>query len=70
MLWSFICMNTIATDDECRLVTDINGYNEDSLLDILYARTGLRSIEQAYNEGFWIKNELLDYYKVEHKDEI
>lgn len=70
MLWVFICVNAIATEDECRLVTDINGYNEDSLLDILYVRTGLRSIGQAYEEGLWVENELLDYYDVEHKDEI
>lgn len=63
--WDFILTNNIATEDELRLVTDINGYNEQSFLDILYARTGLRSIEQAYDEGYWVTNELLDYYGVE-----
>lgn len=63
--WDFILTNDIATEDELRLVTDINGYNEQSFLDILYARTGLRSIEQAYDEGYWVTNELLDYYEVE-----
>lgn len=71
MLWDFTCVdNSIATENECRLVTDINGYNEQAFLDILYARTGLRSIEQAYDEGYWVKNELLDYYDIEHGDEI
>lgn len=63
--WDFILTNNIATEDEMRLVTDIDGYNEQSFLDILYARTGLRSIEQAYDEGYSVTNELLDYYGVE-----
>ena len=42
----------IATDDEIRLVTSINGTNEDSYNSILYSRTGYRSLEQIMeNEG-------------------
>lgn len=36
----------IATSEEIKLVTYINGWTEDSLNDILYVRTGYRSIEQ------------------------
>ena len=49
-IWDFIVENDIATDDEVRLVTDINGYNEGSLNDIIYARTGFRSMAQ-YKES-------------------
>lgn len=40
----------VATQEEIDLVTDINGWNEESMLDILFARTGLRDIEQFCNE--------------------
>lgn len=29
-----------------QIVTDINGYSEETLLDILYAHTGFRNFEQ------------------------
>lgn len=45
-LWSFIVDHGIATDDELSLITDINGYNIDALNDVIYARTGYRSMSQ------------------------
>lgn len=50
----------IATEEEIDLVTAINGYNEETLDDILYVRTGYRDLEQyteyedkdTYNEYF------------------
>ncbi len=44
--FDFLVDNCIATEEEIKLVTSINGYNETSLNDILYVRTGYRSIEQ------------------------
>lgn len=44
--FDFLVDNCIATEEEIKLVTSINGYNETALNDILYARTGYRSIEQ------------------------
>lgn len=29
-----------------QIITDINGYNEDTMLDVLYAHTGYRSFDQ------------------------
>lgn len=46
-VWDYIIDNGIATEDELQLVTDINGYSVDTLNDVLYARTGYHSIEQA-----------------------
>lgn len=40
----------IATDGEIELITNINGATVESLLDIVYCRCGLRSIEQLINE--------------------
>ncbi len=44
--WDYIVESGIATEDELRLVTTINGYNIDTLNAVLYARTGYRSLEQ------------------------
>ena len=40
----------IATEKELQLVIDIVGWNEQSLLDVLYARTGYRNFEQLLDE--------------------
>ena len=48
--FDFLVEYGIATEDEIRLVTDINGYNEETLNDILYVRTGNRSVEQFLEE--------------------
>ena len=49
-VWDLLLQYDIATENELQLVTTINGYNIDTLNDILYARTGLRSIEQLLDE--------------------
>ena len=61
-LHNFLLENEVATEDEISLVTSINGYNEEAMLDILYSRCGLRSIEQAKDEGFYMGSveDLLD----------
>ena len=45
-LWDYITECNIATENEICLVTSINGTNLDTLKDILYRRTGYRSLEQ------------------------
>lgn len=45
-LWDYMVEQSIATDDELRLVTSINGMNIDTLNDVLYVRTGYRDIKQ------------------------
>ena len=44
--WEYIVDRGIATEEELRLITSINGYNIDTLNDVIYARTGYRSIDQ------------------------
>ena len=50
-LWDYIVEQGIATEDELRLVTSINGTNEDSFNSVLYSRTGYRSLEQLKEMG-------------------
>ena len=45
-LWDYLVECEIATQEEIRLVTAINGTNLDTLESILYARTAYRSLEQ------------------------
>lgn len=44
--YDFLIDEGIATDEELRLVTSINGYNIETLNDILYVRTGYRDYDQ------------------------
>ena len=45
-IWDVIVEYGIATEKELELITAINGYNEDALNDVIFVRTGYRSIEQ------------------------
>lgn len=49
-IFDFIVEWNIATEEEIQLVTNINGWNEDSLNDIIYVRSGYRNMEQ-YKES-------------------
>ena len=48
--FDFLVEYGIATEEEILLVSKINGYNEKTLNDILYVRTGNRSVEQFLEE--------------------
>lgn len=67
-LWEFLVENDIATDDEVKLVTQTAGLEEQTLLHILYVRTGFRSIEQSLGEGFYISPYLLEHYGLDKED--
>lgn len=69
MLWDFIVDNNIATEDEVRLVTDINGWNEEAMTDIICARTGLRSYEQCVDDGYSGTDELDSYYCLDEEED-
>lgn len=45
-VWEYLEMYGIATNEELQLVTDINGYSMETLMDVIYARTGYRNMEQ------------------------
>ena len=44
-LWDLIVEYSVATEEELQLVTKINGYSLEALIDVIYVRTGY-SIEQ------------------------
>ena len=49
-IWDAIIEYGIATAEELELVTAINGYNSDTLNDVIYIRTGYRNIEQLLED--------------------
>ena len=69
MLWNFIVDNNIATDNEVLLVSDINGWNEETMTDIIYSRTGLRSYDQCKDEGYSGTDELDIYYCLDEEED-
>lgn len=69
MLWDFIVDNNIATEDEIGLVSDINGLSEDTMTDIIYAKTGLRSYEQCVDDGYSGTDELDSYYCLDEEED-
>lgn len=49
-LWNQIIEIGIATPEELELITSINGYNTDTLNDVIYARTGYHSMDQMNDD--------------------
>lgn len=49
-LWDFLLNYGIATQAELELATGLTGYNEKTLNDVLYLRTGNRSTEQYLHD--------------------
>ena len=49
-IWEELITRGIATEEELQLMTDINGYSEETLMDVLFARTGYRNFEQMEDE--------------------
>ena len=51
-MWVKLTDDGIATEEECQLVTDILGFTEEAMLDILYARTGYRNFDQMEEDEY------------------
>lgn len=45
-VWDYLIETGIATEEELKLVTCINGYNIESLNAVIYARTAYHDLEQ------------------------
>ena len=73
LLYDFIRDNEIATESEIELVTNINGYSEETLNDIIHCRTGYHDVPQLYAcepENYYFSEELLEAYDLtEDEDE-
>ncbi len=48
--WDYLISNGIVSEETLQVITNINGYSEETLNDVLYAVTGYRSIEQLEDE--------------------
>lgn len=59
----YLIENDIATREEIDLVTGINGYNEESIDDIIFYRTGYQDI------GQYLESEDEDTYNEYYNDE-
>ena len=55
-IWDAIVEHGIATEEELSLVTAIDGYNEDTLNNVIYVRTGYNDIEQLLEEEQEVNN--------------
>lgn len=72
LLYDFIRDNEIATESEIELVTNINGYSEETLKDIIHCRTEYHDVPQLYAcepEGYYFSDELLEEYGLLDDDE-
>ncbi len=49
-LWDLFVDYSVCSEETLRVITSINGYNLETLKDVLYAAVGLRSLEQFIEE--------------------
>lgn len=47
--WDYLVDNEICSEETLKVVTSINGYNIDTLKDVLFATTGYRDLAQLEN---------------------
>ena len=45
-MWDYLKDVVLVSEQTLQVVTDINGYSEETMCDILYAVTGYRDFEQ------------------------
>lgn len=45
LYYDYLIDSNIVSDDTLNIITDINGYNEQTLNDVLYCATGYRGIK-------------------------
>ena len=45
-VWDYILENEIATEEELKLITCINGYRVETLNSVIFARTTYHNVEQ------------------------
>lgn len=49
-MWDYLIYNGHASEETLQVVTNINGYSESTLEDVLYATTGYQSFKQLEDE--------------------
>jgi len=48
--WDYLVENGIVLEETLKIITSINGYNQETINDVIYTATGYRDIEQLINE--------------------
>ena len=51
-IWNEIIELGIATEEELMLITSINGYNTETLNEVIYSRTGYRNLDQYLDSEY------------------
>lgn len=46
-IWDYLIYNGYCSEETLVVATKLNGYSEKTLLDVLYALTGYRSLDQV-----------------------
>jgi hypothetical protein len=68
-IWAVLVDYNYFTEEELKLITNINGLNEDAFNDAIYVRYGFHDIEQLLIEDGY-KNALKDYNLTEEGKEV
>ena len=50
VIWDWLTYYELFTENELRLITDMNGYNIKTINDAIYARYGYRDYKDLLNE--------------------
>lgn len=66
--YDYLIDTNIVSEEALQLITNINGYNENTLDDVLYCTTGYRDLEQylEYNDRETFK----EYYSQDDVEEF
>ena len=67
-IWSVLIGYGYFTEEELKLITNINGYNEHTLNDCMHVRYGYNDIEQLLTED-GLKSVLKDYHLLEDQED-
>lgn len=48
--WDYLIENGIVSEETLRVVININGYNQETINDVIHAVTGYRDIQQLISD--------------------
>ena len=66
--YNYLIDTNIVSEETLNIITNINGYNEDTLDSVLYCQTGYRDLEQYL--GAEDKETFKEYYQHDDDDEL
>ncbi len=74
LIYDFILVNELCTEDELSMAVDVGGYNTETLNYVIYRQTGYHDIEQLYDttderKSLYFSDAVLDYYGLNDTDD-